>query len=167
MLPGVAMADRWNIENPSLYPGTWYRIEFDNQGDKIAATSIGDGQGWYYYPESNVYRMWWRNGDYDAAREGYLDSLVYSEAIDPNRSSYLLLRAVWTTAEWSLAGHSSPPLPEDGLALEDESAAMSTFTVITVDNYFLNLGSAEAEKSGVGRHRSPGTQYPRVPLGQA
>ncbi len=150
---GVAGADRWNIENPSLYPGTWYRIEFDKESNKISGT--GDGQGWYYYPESNVYRMWWRNGNYDPTREGYIDYLVYSEAIDPNWSTYLAVRAVWTTAEWSLSGHDSPPLPEDGLTVDDESAAMSTFTVLTVDNYVLGIGSAEAEKYHTIREYNP------------
>jgi len=135
----AAFADRWNIEDPSVFPGVWYRIDLDAQGDKTSGS--GDGLGWYYYPASGVYRMWFHNGAFDTSRKGQLEYHVYVEALDPDRTTYAQVRFVWTTAEWSQSGHSSPPYPDDVLTLDDEYNAMSTETLLSID--WEKIGSNE------------------------
>jgi hypothetical protein len=50
------------------FPGVWYRIAVDHNGNYLHGD--GDGWGWYYYPASNTYRMWFYNGPYDPDRRG-------------------------------------------------------------------------------------------------
>jgi hypothetical protein len=152
-LPGAARADRWNIENPNLFPGVWYRINFDSAGTMTEGT--GDGQGWYYYPTSGVYRMWWHNGAYDPSRQGRLEYRVYSEAINPDGLTYARVRYVWTTAQWSLSGHTGLPAPSDLATAADEAQAVATKDLLTIDNWSLGVGSAEAEKVHVIRDYNP------------
>ena len=143
---GPLPAARWSHEDTTLYPGTWYRIVFDNEGETISGD--GQGQGWYYYPAGDCYRMWYHNGAYDPDRKGRLEYHVYIEAVDPAETVYASVRFLWTTAEWSRAGHTSPPYPEDVPTLDDEFAAMSGTGLVTVDNYRLGpegLGSREAQ----------------------
>ena len=143
LLHGVVCGARWSIEDPSVFPGVWYRIVFDQEGNK--SSGDGDGDGWHYYPASDTYRMWFHNGPYDPDRKGRLDYHVYCESVDPDRTTYASIRFVWTTAEWSLSGHSAPPYPGDVPTLGDEYDAMSGKDIFTVDNWRLGLGSKEAE----------------------
>jgi hypothetical protein len=152
-ISGAAFADRWNIENPNLFPGVWYRINFDSAGTMTEGT--GDGQGWYYYPTSGVYRMWWHNGAYDVNRKGRLEYRVYSEAINPDALTYARIRYVWTTAEWSQSGHTGLPYPSDLPTVADEAQAVSTEGLMTIDNWSLGVGSSEAEKVCVIRDYNP------------
>lgn len=140
---GAARGARWSIEDPSAFPGVWYRIGFDENGDKYMGD--GDGDGWHHYPAADVYRMWFHNGAYDPDRKGKLYYHVYLESVDPGRTTYAVVRFIWTTPEWSLAGHGSPPYPEDLPTLSDESDAISSRGIFTVDNYTIGLGSKEAE----------------------
>ncbi len=141
---GPTFGARWSIEDPSNFPGVWYRIVFDTNGD--VTTSDGDGQGWYYYPESDTYRMWFHNGDFDTSRKARLYYHVYVEAVDTARSTYASIRFIWTSAQWSQSGHSSPPYPEDVPTLADEDEAISSSGLLTIDNWMLREGSSETEK---------------------
>ena len=145
LLQGPTDAARWSIEDPSIYPGVWYRIVFDTNSDVIS--SDGDGQGWYYYPESGYYRMWFHNGDFDTSRKASLYYHVYVEAVDINSTTYASIGFVWTSAQWSQSGHSSPPYPDDVPTLNDEDEAISGRGLLTIDNWMLRDGSREAETS--------------------
>ena len=148
LLQGPVFGARWSHEYPDVYPGTWYRIVLDSDGQII--TSDGHGEGWYYYPASDSYRMWYPNGNYDPDRRGRLEYHVYIEATDPNRAVDARVRYIWTTPEWSLDGHTSPPTPADVPTLEDEADAMTGGTLATVDNQRLGMegrGSSEAQRT--------------------
>jgi hypothetical protein len=153
VIPSLVLAARWSYEDPTAFPGVWYRIAFDNNGDQTVGD--GDGQGWYYYPASGRYRMWFHNGAYDAGRKARLDYHVYLEAIDPERMVFAVVRFLWTTPEWSQAGHSSPPYPDDVPTLNDESDALSGADIMTIDNWFLGEGSREAENIHVVEDYNP------------
>ena len=72
------------IEAPENYPGVWYRIAFDDEGNRILGD--GDGSGWYYYETSDVYRMWFYNEPYDPDRKGYLKYEAYIKPVDPSKT---------------------------------------------------------------------------------
>ena len=144
LLDGVVFSARWSIEDPTAFPGVWYRISLGTAGELI--TGDGDGSGWHYYPASDTYRMWFRNGSYDPARKGRLEYQVYVEAVDVDRATNVAIRYVWTTPAWSQTGHSGPPTPSEVPTLGDESDAMVTHSLMTVD-YRMGLGSKEAGTS--------------------
>ncbi|UCD50275.1 MAG: hypothetical protein JSW27_22445 [Phycisphaerales bacterium] len=131
----VALAQ---IEDPDNYPGVWYRIAFDNDGNRILGD--GDGSGWYYYSTSDVYRMWFYNEPYDPDRKGYLRYEAYIKPVDPSKTTYVSIRFNWTTPEWSALGSGGPPTPSDVPTKAEESLYMSGYGMYTVDN----LGSFES-----------------------
>ncbi len=108
-----------DIESPEHYPGVWYRLLVDGSGNYVEGQ--GDGEGWYYYPESNTWRMWFYNGSYDADRQGSLEYQVYTKAIDPTVPTYMEAYCGWTTPAWSKRGTGRPPLPSDMPTLSQES----------------------------------------------
>lgn len=131
----VALAQ---IEDPSIYPGVWYRISFDDSGNMISGD--GDGIGWHYYPTAERYRMWFNNGEYDPDRKGYLRYEAYIHPVDPSKTSYIEIYFNWTTPEWSAVGGGSPPYPEDVPTMEEEFEYMSGYHMHTVDD----LGNFES-----------------------
>lgn len=142
---GSSTADA-QIEDPSIYPGVWYRIGFDTSGNKIAGDGDGYSGQWYYYPTSNIYRMWFYNDPYDPDRKGFLKYEAYIKPVDPSQTSYLKIRFNWTTPEWSALGRSGPPLPGDIPTSTEESAYMSGSTMHLVDN-LSNFESIEPVRS--------------------
>jgi len=126
------------IEDPSIYPGVWYRIAFDDSGSMIYGD--GDGSGWEYYPTAGRYRMWFNNGEYDPDRKGYLRYEAYIHPVDPSKTSYIEIYFNWTTPEWSAVGGGTPPYPEDVPTMNEEFEYMSGYHMHTVDN----LGNFES-----------------------
>jgi hypothetical protein len=126
------------IEDPSIYPGAWYRIAFDDNGDMIYGD--GDGSSWEYYPTAGRYRMWFNNGEYDPDRKGYLRYEAYIHPVDPSKTSYIEIYFNWTTPEWSAVGGGTPPYPEDVPTMQEEFEYMSGYHMHTVDN----LGNFES-----------------------
>ncbi len=126
------------IEDPSSYPGVWYRIAFDDDGNRIAGD--GDGLGWYYYPTAGRYRMWFNNGVYDPDRKGYLNFEAYIMPVDPSKTSYAEIHYNWATPEWSALDTGSPPLPSDIPTMVEETTYMSDHHFYLVDN----LGNFES-----------------------
>jgi len=139
----VCLSPAWgqnDNEVPGEFPGVWYKILIDGSGNYIEGE--GDGSGWYYYPESGVYRMWFYNGPYDAARKGYLNYHVYTKAVDPTMATFVVARFGWTTAEWSNLKRSYPPGPDDMPTLNEEGVYMSTARIYSVEGVV--TGSAES-----------------------
>ncbi len=134
------------IEDPGLYQGVWYRIAFDGQGNQIKADGHGYEGEWYYYPNSNVYRMWFYNDPYDPDRKGYMRYEAYIKPVDPSESTYMKLGFAWATAEWSEEGHSGPPLPSAVPTPAEESLYISTDSMHIVDN-LSNFESIEPVRS--------------------
>ncbi len=133
----IALAQN-DIEDPTVYPGSWYRIVFDSKGNYVRGDGDGYGRGtWYHYPQTGWYRQWFPNGSYDPDRRGYLHYEVYIKAVDPNRPTYVEINFNWATPEWSLRGLDRPPLPEDIQTAADESLYMGTRRLYLVDNWFI------------------------------
>jgi hypothetical protein len=130
-------------ESPDQFPGVWYKIVLDGSGNTIE--SEGDGEGWYYYPDSDVYRMWFYNGPYDPDRKGYLDYHVYTKAVDPTRMTYVMAYFGWTTPEWSSLKQGRPPMPDDMPTLNEEARYMSGSRIYEVEGFV--TGTAETIRS--------------------
>jgi hypothetical protein len=130
-------------ESPHVFPGVWYKIVLDGNGDYIDGE--GDGDGWYYYPESDVQRMWFYNGPYDPDRKGYLDYHVYTKAVDPTRLTYVVAYFGWTTPEWSSLKQGRPPMPGDMPTLNEEATYMSGARIYEVEGVI--TGTAETIRS--------------------
>jgi hypothetical protein len=142
----VCLSPAWgqnDNESPSTFPGVWYKILIDGDGNYIEGE--GDGRGWYYYPESDVRRMWFYNGPYDPDRKGYLNYHVYTKAVDPTKPTYVVARFGWTTAAWSNLKLGHPPGPEDMPTQEEEGMYMSKARVYSVEGVV--TGSAESIRS--------------------
>lgn len=132
------------IEAPDNYPGVWYRIAFNDEGNSILGD--GSGSGWYYYPTSDVYRMWFYNEPYDPDRKGYLRYEAYIKPVDPSKTTYVSIRFNWTTPEWSALGTGGPPWPSDVPTEAEESLYMSGYGMFTVDD-LANFESIEPVRS--------------------
>lgn len=129
-----------DIENPATFPGVWYRLAVDNNGNYV--TGDGDGSGWYYYPNRDVWRMWYYNGPYDPSRKATLQYHVYTKAYDTNYSTYVVAQFGWTTPEWSSLGRSGPPTPADLPSTTEDSKYVSTWGIYSID--YPVFGSVEA-----------------------
>lgn len=127
-----------DIEDPNSYPGSWYRIAFDKNGNYL----LGDGHGyndgtWYYYPDTGWYRQWYYNQPYDTDRKGVLRYEVYIKAVDANRPAYAEINFNWAKPEWYQQGLGRPPLPKDAPTADDEARFMQNRRVYLVDNWFI------------------------------
>jgi len=131
LLGSAALAQ---LEVPSIYPGVWYRIAFDDNSTVIKEDGDGYNGRWYYYPDSDIYRMWFYNDPYDPDRKGYLNYEAYIKPVDPSKTTYMEIRFNWATPEWSALGHSRPPLPSDVPTPAEASEYMSGSTMHIVDN---------------------------------
>ncbi|MGE5294458.1 MAG: GEVED domain-containing protein [Solirubrobacterales bacterium] len=118
-------------ETPSEFPGVWYKIVLDGDGNYIDGE--GDGSGWYHYPQSDAWRMWFYNGAYDEERKGYLTFHVYAKAVDKTKSSSVVANFGWTTAAWSKLNRGRPPQPDDMPTTSEEGTYMSTSRVYSVE----------------------------------
>jgi hypothetical protein len=133
-------------EVPSNYPGHWYRIILDENGNLAGGDGDGYGGGtWYYYPSTGWYRQWYYNQPYDPDRQGYLRYDTYIKAIDPNQSTSVEIRMNWSTPEWSALGLGHPPLPGYAPTENAESAFMSSVHMFSLQNAFVP-GSTEPIK---------------------
>ncbi len=130
-----------DIEDPSVYPDSWYRIILDSKGDYVSGDGDGYGGGWYYYPDTGWYRQWFYNQAYDANRRGALRYEIYIKARDPNESTYVTVYADWTTPEWSQLDRGGPPLPDDAPTAGDEYTYMGGEELYVVDGW--RIGTVE------------------------
>lgn len=128
-VPAAGLAQ---IEDPTAFPGVWYRIALDNDGNLVAGD--GDGEGWHYYATSDRYRMWFYNGPYDVSRKGRLEYWLYIKPVDPGKPTYADINFGWATAEWSRLGRGGPPLPGDVPTTTEEADYIAGAHLHTVDN---------------------------------
>ncbi len=141
-------------EDPNFYPGSWYRMSLDTEGNFIAGDGHGFNKGtWYYYPQTEWYRQWFYNAPYDADREGYLNYEVYVKAVDPSQLTYVEINFNWTTPEWSQLDLKRPPLPTDAATAEQESRYMSCRRVYLVNNWY--IGTVEPIYRHIIREYNP------------
>jgi hypothetical protein len=55
-----AFAQQGDYEDPNMYPGSWFRIALDTDGNFQAGDGHGYNDGtWYYYPQTGWYRQWY------------------------------------------------------------------------------------------------------------
>lgn len=142
----ICVAPVWgqdDIESPGTFPGVWYRILIDANGDYIEGG--GDGSGWYYYPDSDVWRMWFYNGPYDPDRKGYLNYHVYTKAVNPGAMTQVVAHFGWTTPAWSQLNRSGPPMPADMPTASDEALYMAKWRIYSVEGVI--TGSAETNRT--------------------
>lgn len=138
--------------DPSAFPGSFYRIVLDQNGNYV--TGQGDGYGggtWYYYPASGYFRQWFYNEPYDPDREGFLYYRVFITANDYSKTASFDVRFNWATPEWSKLGRNRPPLPGDAPTESDEDKYMDSEELQALDSVFLGTpekpGSVEPNKS--------------------
>jgi hypothetical protein len=146
LILGICLSPAWSQddnESPGHFPGVWYKILLDGNGDYIEGE--GDGEGWYYYPDSGVQRMWFYNGPYDPERKGSLEYHVYTKAVDPTKPTHVVAYFGWTTPEWSKLKRGGPPRPDDMPTLNEEATYMSGARIYEVDGVV--TGSAETIRS--------------------
>lgn len=130
-------------ETPSEFPGVWYKIVIDGKGQYVDGE--GDGSGWYYYPDSDAWRMWFYNGPYDENRKGYLNYHVYTKSVDPTKMTSVVAYFGWTTPAWSKLNRGSPPGRSDMPTTSEESTYMSRERVYSVEGVL--TGTAETIRS--------------------
>jgi hypothetical protein len=130
-------------ETPSEFPGVWYKIVIDSNGQYVDGE--GDGSGWYYYPDSDAWRMWFYNGPCDESRKGYLNYHVYTKAVDSTKSTSVVAYFGWTTPAWSKLNRSYPPGRDDMPTTSEESTYMSRERVYSVEGVV--KGTAETIRS--------------------
>ncbi len=133
-----------DIEDPDFFGDVWYRLLVDRNGDYIEGE--GGGLGWYYYPDSDMWRMWFYNGAYDSNRKGYLNYHVYTKAVNPTIPTYLVAYFGWTTPQWSELANGRPPMPGDMPTAVSEALYMSAFRIYTIDNVLVP-SSIETERT--------------------
>ncbi len=143
-----------DIEDPNSFPGVWYRIALDPNGNYL----YGDGDGyaagtWYHYPETGRWRQWFYNGPYDPNRMGDLNYQVYIQAVDPNKPTYAEVRFNWSTPVWSALGKRRPPLPHDVPTADLDSQHTGSKHLFTVDNW--RIGTVEPIAHHVVRDYNP------------
>jgi hypothetical protein len=143
-----------DIEDPSVYPGSWYRIVFGTDGQYVRGDGDGYNNGtWYYYPQTGWYRQWFYNEPYRADRKGSLRYEVYIKAVDPTKTTYVEVNFNWAKPEWSELRLNRPPLPDDIRAGEDESEYMTGRVLYVVDDWF--IGTIEPIKTFVIEDYNP------------
>jgi len=145
LLAGSAAATHWSQLihiDPSEYPGTFYRIMLDTNGECVLAEGDGYNSTWYYYPATGWWRKWFYNEPYNAEREGFLDYRAFISPYDYNHPSTFEVYFNWTTPEWSARGLNRPPLPSDAPTGSDESLYMANYELLSNYNIF-NFSSIE------------------------
>lgn len=163
LLGSIAWADSRDLIfeiDPSAFPGCFYRIVLDDNGN--FDTGQGDGYGggtWYYYPTSGYYRQWFYNDPYDPDREGYLYYRVFITANDYSKSVTFDVRFNWATPAWSEQGLGHPPLPGDCPTADLEDEYMDGEELQALESVFLGTpakpGSVEPNKSWRIRNYNP------------
>lgn len=134
-LPTVALAARYAREDPDDWPGVWYRIIFDENGNYVSGD--GDGDGWHHYSAtSGVYRMWFYNGPYDPQRKAELNYYIYTEPVDLNKHASAELTYSWSTPEWSALGLNHAPLPINVPYPQDEAKYIGSDHLYTIPTGF-------------------------------
>jgi hypothetical protein len=153
VITSVAVAQN-DIEDPSSFPGVWYRVAFDSSGNYLRGDGDGYGAGtWYFYPQSGWWRQWFYNEPYDAGRQGYLEYQVYIKAVDRRLPSSAEIQFNWSTPQWSGLRSGRPPLPGDAPTTATESAYMQCKRLFQVDD--AQIGTIEPIASYTIREYNP------------
>lgn len=133
-----AFAQQGDYEDPNMYPGSWFRIALDTDGNFQAGDGHGYNDGtWYYYPQTGWYRQWYYNDPYNTDRKGYLKYEIYIKAVDPTQMTYVEINFNWSTGAWSQLGLDRPPLPSDTPTADQETPYMSSRRLYVVDNWYI------------------------------
>ncbi len=96
------------------------------------------GDGWYYYPESTFWNIWFYDHPYDITRYKEIHIEITVDAFDPGFPTYLEFVVNWSTDEWSLVGNPLPeprvpPLPP--LTLPEEDLYIGRELLLLVDDF--------------------------------
>ena len=138
---------QWFYEDPNQcgIGQFWYRIVFDSGGKFVEGQGWGYGSGWYYYPNTGVYRQWYYRGPYHAQRSACMTISAGIEPVDASQPGWADVRFVWATPAWSTRGLERPPLPEDVPTAAEESQYVGSAFMYSVSRSM--FGSTEPIKS--------------------
>ena len=140
-----------------------YAISFDRQSQLThetlmhprnfgpILTSTGDGQGWFYYPASDRYIMWFYNGPYSTNHITEFHMSTFVASVDFSRTTSYDISMGWTTPAW--INSSAPPMPSDMPTLDQERSLIAERSYASGDS--LILGEATIEQN----RRSKTTNY--------
>jgi len=131
--------------DPSEYPGTFYRIMIDPNGDYVLGEGDGYDSTWFYYPATGWWRKWFYNEPYDPERQGFLDYRAFISPYDYNHPSTFEINFNWTKPAWSALGLNRPPLPSDVPTESGEATYMDSYGFMSNYNIF-NFSSIEPGK---------------------
>lgn len=109
----------------------YYYISLDSNGvifdgsfdhkyiDPTIETSGGEGLGWYYYPASDRYMMWFYNGPYDSNGNTDIEFNTFIATVNASLKLSYEVTLGWTNENWTDC--SAPPMPADLPTLTDET----------------------------------------------
>jgi hypothetical protein len=112
--------DMWEPgSGPSLVDTNWFGITVDPFGTVLESWGTDHyGQGWYYYPQSEWWNIWFYDHPftYDRYKEVWIEFDAF--LVDPAQPAWLEFALNYSTDWWSLTGNPPteprvPPLPGD------------------------------------------------------
>lgn len=107
-----AWVDLWQPEEPLIND---FSIAIDPVGGFIGGGGSGAfGQGWYFYPDSDWWNIWFYDHPYDSTRRkvGFIEFDLFP--VDGSQPGFIEIAVNWSTDLWSIEqppGDSMPPLP--------------------------------------------------------
>lgn len=110
-------ASTWQELYEPSQPAEWltdmFWVEMDPSGNLVFGGGEGAyGDGWYYYPESEWWNIWFYDHPLDYNR--HKNILTEVIVMPTNPDAYIEFAVNWSTDQWSLdqlPGDSAPPLP--------------------------------------------------------
>lgn len=136
---GAGGLDDLVIIDRTTLPGAWYRIILDEHGDYVMGE--GDGEGWYYYPATGLWRHWFYNQPYNPDRSGHVEYRMFITANDYSKAVTVEIYGSWTKPAWSLLGHNRPPLPEDMPTADAEAQYIESTELMSL--FDVGIGSPQ------------------------
>jgi hypothetical protein len=116
--------DQWTDmyePNPLLPITNQFFVQFDPTGNFAGGGGTDFfGDGWYFYPQTNWWNIWFYDHPYDEARYKTVTVEFEIMPMQPGLPAFVELAVNWSTARWSIEqppADSAPPLP--GVTPED------------------------------------------------
>ncbi|HPM38290.1 MAG TPA: hypothetical protein PK186_12105 [candidate division Zixibacteria bacterium] len=101
--------DMWEPAMPKM---NQFWITVDPAGQLVTGGGVGAyGQGWYYYPQTNWYNIWFYDDPFDSTRKKDIHIEFTVGKYMPAMPSLVTVAVNWSTPAWSATGETTPPLP--------------------------------------------------------
>lgn len=136
------------IEQQVIYNDFW--VTLDPAGGYVDGGGTDYyGDGWYYYPESTFWNIWFYDHPYDITRYKEIHIEIIVDAFDPGFPTYLEFVVNWSTDEWSLVGNPLPEprvpplppltLPEEDLYIGRELLVLIDYSIVGPEPYVFDF----------------------------